>query len=368
MADTYRRLLAILPPGYRREHGDELLDVYLEAAGERRPSALDRLDVARLAARTWGRALFAPSPRDRNRWWAGMVIGVFGLLSFGVGRVVGDAVLAGWLATTDGAVGGVGGWWSTAVFEFAAGPMGWHPDWLVWCLWAGALVIAVCFRRPAWAVLPAVAGVLVAMVSWLAATGHALGGDRRFLVLDAWAPLTGAGWLMLQVVGLIVLVGCVRKGQFVVGRDLRALRAFAAWSGVLGATTGTGMGFVWYLVSHDYAEVLMQIILVTYAVTVATGLVATRTGRLALPYAAPAVLVFAAPRIVLLRVDFSQMSYPHSPPLQHGRFQHFFADLGEAMAIPRHWEATTIAATSILVTALWFFGVRALRTRRAAST
>jgi hypothetical protein len=280
---------------------------------------------------------------------------------------VGDAVLAGWGATRPGAsdgVGGVGGWWDTTVFTFATGQEGWHSDWLVWFLWAAALVLAVGLRRPTWAVVPAAVATVVAMSAWLAAVGSLVGGDRRYLVLGAWAPLVDAGWLVLQIVGFLVLVACARRGAFLGRRDLRTLRWAAIGSAAAGVATGRGMVVPWLLMSHDHWEVVVQGVLVAYLLCLVVVLVGTRTGRALLPYAAPVALAFLFPRALLLRVPVDGISWEH-PLVLPGPYPHFLADLGRLLALPRHWEATTLAAVVSLAALAWFFGMRALRSRRA---
>ena len=368
---AYRRLLAILPPGYRREHGDELLDVYLEAAGERGPSLVDRLDVARLAGRTWGRALFLPQPQDRERWWAGTVIGVLGLLSFGAGRVVGDAVLAVWQGIRDerqysGLQWWDQSWWSSAVDRFASGTYAWHSDWPVWFLWAVALILAVGPRRPAWAVVPAAIATAVTASTWLVVVVGHVDVDRRYLVFAAWGPMVRAGWLALQVAGFLMLVATVRRGTFLRDRDIRALRAAAVVSAVVGIATGSGMFLAWLLMSHDHAQGIIQVVLAAYLTLLLGLLVGTRTGRAVLPYAVPIGMVFVLPRALLLRVPKGGIAWGDPMLLPVGA-RDFLSGLTKPLALPRGWEALPFAALVATAAAAWFFGLRVLRGRRAAS-
>lgn len=61
---SYRRLLWLFPPSYRRARGRELLDVLMERADPRqhRPSPAESVALLRFSVRTWAWRVISPTP------------------------------------------------------------------------------------------------------------------------------------------------------------------------------------------------------------------------------------------------------------------------------------------------------------------
>lgn len=64
LAQTYRRLLWVLPPSYRRARGRELIDVLMEQADpeQRRPSRAESGALLRLGVRRWASRMISSTP------------------------------------------------------------------------------------------------------------------------------------------------------------------------------------------------------------------------------------------------------------------------------------------------------------------
>ncbi|MET3808171.1 hypothetical protein ABIB25_005200 [Nakamurella sp. UYEF19] len=64
LEQSYRRLLWLFPPSYRRSRGRELLDVLMERAdpGQRRPSPAESVALLRFSVRTWASRALSPAP------------------------------------------------------------------------------------------------------------------------------------------------------------------------------------------------------------------------------------------------------------------------------------------------------------------
>lgn len=277
LEQAYRRLISVLPRGYRRTHGAEMLGVFLDAAspGAKEPTARDRIDIARLAARVWWRELFLPDRAERRSALLMLSLALPVAVSYGLGLVGRDL----WVGLSNGTrtyhAHGLG----AAVAHVMQGSGQRHADWASWLAWSVAIVLVLA-GRTRWARLPALVGTAAMAVFW---TARMLDDYQR-------TAATSLGWLVLQVAALtVIVVGTRRRAPVMPTGQARALAAAAVLVTVL------------WPVSHREnplgpADLQWQML---WLVGAAAVMLATRAGRCALPYLALLLLPFLGPRLLL---------------------------------------------------------------------
>lgn len=201
---SYRRLLWLFPPSYRRSRGRELVDVLMERAdpGQRRPSPAESVALLRFSVRTWAWRMISPVPAAARD--------AMGLLA-----VVTPMLLLFPAATAlyiDAQVGGFG----MDNLPFGAD----IPAWLLWCVTA----VLCLFGRPSWARWPAAIGV----AAYLAAQVVEYADHNFQTVANA------LGWFGVQVIAAIALA----SPAWVVRGRSKVRRWWAAAIGVTAACAG----------------------------------------------------------------------------------------------------------------------------------
>lgn len=280
LESAYRRLLRALPPRLRQQLGEEMLGVYLDAAPDdrRAPRFVDRLDVLRLSARGWSRELFLPRQGDRTATLAALTTVLPALLTLGLGRALISAPTA--LVADGRRYSPFGTELLTSAGHLFALI---HDDWVSWALWAAAIPLILAGRLRL-ARIPAVAGTLVLTAEWL----------RLLLSNYESAAALNLGWLVIQWAATAVLIAAHRRGAVPSARWRRwaavAAVVTATWTTVQLNASSLGLpGSLLYGVNTE----------VTWAALATAVLVASRPGRLALPYLAVLAVPVWGPRALL---------------------------------------------------------------------
>ncbi|GAA1033811.1 MULTISPECIES: hypothetical protein [Amycolatopsis] len=237
----YRRLLALYPRAHRTVHGEEMLGVLLDGAGNRsRPGKAETLDLLRGAVQVhWRHALSGNGRRD-----ALAMVSLFAplLLLTGAASTVREIR----------SVSRMDGWplrmWLSALADVP-----------VWTLWLAAAVVGVCGLRRASVAL-----------AWLATAGL-----LAVAVLDParhWAVDVTAGWVLLSVFAAIAMTVSPgpRHGLALLGRW--RLAVLVSTVAVLLALTTTARGM------HLPLAELVQLAVLVVGVFAACR-VSTRSGR-----------------------------------------------------------------------------------------
>lgn len=280
-----RRLLRVLPRGYRTQREREMVDVMIGLSGpnRRRPTIADALDVAAIAARQWFRVLFLPRRGEGRTAAAALAVILPLLLAYPVGRAASRLVFP-----ASATVRGIG--LPDSPYQ--------HPAWPVWLCWALAIG-CVLLGRAGLARFPAAAGTL----------GFALlFPDKVTANFQEWAVMD-IGWLMIQVVALVLLArpATVKRGLLLAPR--RALVVITLAAAGLGALDS------WYLPIEGLSTDVWPARPLFAAILAAAALacLASTTGRAALPFLT-ALLV----PIVAARTLFSSLrNVGGSPTFQH---------------------------------------------------
>ncbi|MET3806658.1 hypothetical protein ABIB25_003678 [Nakamurella sp. UYEF19] len=264
LEQSYRRLLWLFPPSYRRARGRELIDVLMERAdpGQRKPSPAESVALLRFSARTWACRAISPTPAAARD--------AMGLLA-----VVLPMVLLFPAATAlyiDARVGRFG----MSELPFGAD----IPAWLLWCVTA----LLCVFGRPSWARWSAATGVAAYLVA--AVIQYA---DNNFSTVA-----NALGWLGVQVVATVALA----SPAWVVHGRSQVRRWWAAAIGVAAAGGGLAVSSAdqFRLSIGDYSWVsLVAVLLALVAGGVA---LLSAAGRAALPIIAGLVAFMVAAKYV----------------------------------------------------------------------
>lgn len=207
----YRRLLALYPRDHREQHGEEMLDVLMAAAGDRaRPGWRDTADLLWGALRLHLRRMVVPDGLDPRDVLA--VVSLLGPVAILAGAPESLHELAWWVQA--------GSVWEMPVWQQT-------PDAPVWAVWAAVAVLAVLRQR-----------VAAAVGAWVGTIGLVLvatASERWWL----WA-YADAGWVLLGALTAVALTlspGPAR-GREVAGRApvlvMAAAVVVAVAIGVLG--------------------------------------------------------------------------------------------------------------------------------------
>ena len=257
---SYRRLLWLLPPGYRRARGPEVVDVLMERAdpGQLRPSRGEMAALLRFSARTWGRHAISPSLTASRNAMGVLAVLLPMMLLFPAAAALHIAGLTG-------------------AFRMDSLPFGADiPAWLLWCVTAVLIVFAPASWPRYSAVLGAVAYLVATVVQYQ---------DSNFLVVG-----NSIGLLAVQTAATLTLASPERLDR---GRKLAPRWCLAA----LGAITAT-VGFLLSTIEYREPFINSPVLLpITAALAAALALVAlfTATGRALLPIvAALAELILVA--------------------------------------------------------------------------
>ncbi len=267
LEQTYRRLLWLLPPAYRRARGRELIDVLMEQADpeQRRPSRAESGALLRLSVRRWASRMISSTPASARDAMGLLAVLLPMLLLF-------PAVTA---LLIDAAVGGV----SMSRLPFGAD----IPAWLLWCLTALLCVVG----RPSWARWSATLGVgafSAALVFQYA--------DNNFQVVA-----NALGWLGVQVVAAIALASPSRVAR---GRS----QVPRWWVGVIGVgAAGAGLAvstdqFRPSIVSVSWVAAGAAVLVVVLAVVA----LFSAAGRAVLPIGASLIAFMLATKLLANRV------------------------------------------------------------------
>ncbi|MDI5976865.1 hypothetical protein [Amycolatopsis magusensis] len=255
----YRRLLALYPRDHRERHGEEMLAVLMEDAGERTgPRARETADLLWAALLLHLRRVVAADGGIAHRD-VFAIVSLLGPVAILAGATTGLHELAWWIKV-DGFVGGLSAIpWSTQV-----------PDAPVWLIWLAVAVLAVSRKRRT-----------AAVGAWL--------GTAGFLGLELFAPsqhwwLEGdAGWVLLGALTAVALTwsaGPARGWELVGGRGVAVLATSVAAAVLCGV-----FGY-----RENVAEVLLVVLPVLGAV-LACGPRSRSGRRAALVLALPAMTV-----------------------------------------------------------------------------
>lgn len=220
LEQSYRRLLWLFPPSYRRSRGRELLDVLMERAdpGQRRPSPAESVALLRFSVRTWAWRALSPAPAAARDAMGLLAVVLPMLLLF-------PAATALYI---DAQVGGFG------MDELPFGVD--IPAWLLWCVTA----VLCLFGRPSWARWSASLGV----VAYLAAQ------VVEYSVNNFQTVANALGWLGVQVIAMIALT----SPAWVVRGRCQVRRWWAAAIGVTAAGAGLAVSSVGYPSAIDRAD------------------------------------------------------------------------------------------------------------------
>lgn len=212
LESSYRRILRMLPAGYRRRRGGEILQVLMETAepGRRRPRMAEVRALARLALVVRWRGLLSSRPEVRRDATAVLAVAAPLLL-----------LAPAAMALTNG-----------VLISFSWPFVSSVPGWMLWILTA-AMVSAGWVTPARWGAVAATA----AYVGGIAAQA----ADHNFLTAGR-----DAGWLVLQLIALCALWSESVTPQ-ALRRPSRHLLALAAAAG------GSGYAMLsWYSVRFGF--------------------------------------------------------------------------------------------------------------------
>jgi len=269
---SYRRLLSVLPPGYRTQREREMVDVMIELSGpnRRRPTVADTLDVAAIAARQWFRVLFLPRRGEGRTAAAALAVILPLLLAYPVGRAASHLVFP-----APAAVRG---------FGLPDSPLQ-HPAWPVWLCWALAIG-CVLLGRAKLARFPAAAGTL----------GFVLLFADKVTANFQQSAAMDVGWLVIQIVALVLLArpATVDRGLLLAPR--RALVVITLAAAGLGALDN------WYLPTQRLSVDVWSARPLFAATLAAAALacLASATGRSALPFLTALLVPLVAARTLFI--------------------------------------------------------------------
>ncbi|MET3808807.1 hypothetical protein ABIB25_005837 [Nakamurella sp. UYEF19] len=255
LEQSYRRLLWLFPPSYRRSRGRELLDVLMERAdpGQRRPSPAESVALLRFSVRTWAWRALSPAPAAARDAMGLLAVVLPMLLLF-------PAATALYI---DAQVGGFG------MDELPFGVD--IPAWLLWCVTA----VLCLFGRPSWARWSASLGVAAYLAAQVV----------EYSVNNFQTVANALGWLGVQVIAMIALT----SPAWVVRGRCQVRRWWAAAIGVTAAGAGLAVSSVDYLqLSTGPTGYLSWPWLVTALLALVAAVVALRSaaGRAVLPIVA----------------------------------------------------------------------------------
>jgi hypothetical protein len=204
VAERYRRLLAWYPRDHRERHGEEMLSVLLDGAGERtRPSRKETVDLVRGALRLHLRRVVGADGRIDHR----DVLAIVSLLG-PVVLLAGAAPVLDWLA---GWLRSGSPWsWRRAIIDI--------PHALVWGIWFVVAVLSLARMRRTAAVGAwlGTAGFLFTPMLGYVLFWDSVVADTGWMLLGAvvaaaltWSPGPARGWKLVGGTRFVLLAGAV---------------------------------------------------------------------------------------------------------------------------------------------------------------
>jgi hypothetical protein len=242
LSERYRRLLAWYPRDHRERHGEEMLDVLLDGAGERtRPSRKETTDLLLGALRLHLRRMVGADGGIDHR----DVLAIVSLL----GPVV---MLAGAAPALD---------WLAGALR-SGSPLSWQesidylphtPVWGVWLLVA-VLSLARMRRSAAVGAWLATAGFLVTPLAGYYTFWHSVVADTGWMLLGAvvaaaltWSPGPARGWELVGAARFVLLAGAVGTSVVLVMKSFDTYGLLYYRLGQMTAARGASELVVWGL-------------------------------------------------------------------------------------------------------------------------
>jgi hypothetical protein len=242
LSERYRRLLAWYPRDHRERHGEEMLDVLLDGAGERtRPSRKESTDLLLGALRLHLRRMVGADGGIDHR----DVLAIVSLL----GPVV---MLAGAAPALD---------WLAGALR-SGSPLSWQesidylphtPVWGVWLLVA-VLSLARMRRSAAVGAWLATAGFLVTPLAGYHTFWHSVVADTGGMLLGVvvaaaltWSPGPARGWELVGAARFVLLAGAVGTSVVLVMKSFDTYGLLYYRLGQMTAARGASELVVWSL-------------------------------------------------------------------------------------------------------------------------